>query len=96
MLIAFYSKKGDIIMCFICSLIPFTIYSVIGYFVLYASNKTESFLRKFGQILAIWIFIVAICFPICGVYMSISDKCPMDKIKLEIEIDDENHHLREH
>jgi len=64
-------------MCFIFSLIPATFWVTVGYFVLYSSTKTDGAVRKFGQILAIWIFIVALFFPICGAYTSLSGKCPI-------------------
>jgi hypothetical protein len=67
-------------MCFIFSLIPATVFIVIGYFVLFSSTKAEGAVRKCGQILAIWIFIIALFFPICGAYVSISGQCPIGKI----------------
>jgi len=67
-------------MCLLFSFIPATIWLVIGYFVLFSSKKTEGNLSKFGFILAIWIFIVATFFPICGAYMTFSDQCPMAKM----------------
>ena len=67
-------------MCFFCSLIPATIFAVIGYFVLFSSTKAEGTVQKFGKILAIWIFVIALCFPICGAYVTISGQCPMEKI----------------
>jgi hypothetical protein len=41
------------------SLIPATAFLVIGYFVLYASARTEGALKPFGRYLAIWLFILA-------------------------------------
>ena len=67
-------------MCFFCSLIPATIFAVIGYFLLFSSTKAEGTVQKFGKILAIWIFVIALCFPICGAYVTISGQCPMEKI----------------
>ena len=64
-------------MCFIFSLIPATIFTVIGYFVLFSSTKAEGAVQKFGQILAIWVLIVALFFPIMGLYVTLSDLCPM-------------------
>lgn len=64
-------------MCFIFSFIPATIFSVIGYFVLFSSSKSEGNIQKFGQILAIWVFVVALLFPICGAYATVSGLCPM-------------------
>lgn len=73
-------------MCFIFSFVPATIFLVIGYFVLFSSNKAEGTIKKFGQILAIWVFIVALFFPICGAYMTLSGQCPMEKISQKIEM----------
>ena len=67
-------------MCFFFSLIPATIFTVIGYFVLFSSTKAEGNVKKFGHILAIWIFIVAI-FPIMmGAYVTLSGLCPIDEM----------------
>jgi len=66
-------------MCFFASLIPATVWIIIGFFVLFASTKAEGGLRKFGQALAIWVFIIASFFPIAGAYMTISGMCPMEQ-----------------
>ena len=73
-------------MCFIFSFIPATIFLTIGYFVLFSSKKAEGTISKFGFILAIWIFIVASFFPICGAYMTLSDQCPMEKMMEKMEM----------
>ena len=73
-------------MCFIFSLIPATFWVVVGYFVLFSSSRAEEPIRKFGRILAIWIFIVALFFPICGAYMSLSGNCPMEKMMEKMEM----------
>ncbi len=67
-------------MCFIFSLIPATIFAVIGYFVLFSSTKAEGAVQKFGQILAIWVLIVALFFPIMGLYVTLSGLCPIDEL----------------
>jgi hypothetical protein len=64
-------------MCFIFSLIPATIFTVIGYFVLFSSTKTEGAVQKFGQVLAIWVFIVALFFPngfVCDTFGSMPNR----------------------
>ena len=66
-------------MCFFASLIPATVWIIIGFFVLFASTKAEGGLRKFGQVLAIWVFVIASFFPIAGAYMAISGMCPMEQ-----------------
>lgn len=70
-------------MCFIFSLLPATIFAVIGYFVLFSSSKAEGGIRKFGQILAIWIFIIALFLPIAGAWVTISGQCPMGQMMQE-------------
>lgn len=73
-------------MCFVFSLIPATFWVTIGYFVLFSSRKIDGAIRKFGQVLAIWIFIVALFFPLCGAYTTLSGKCPIEKIIQKIEM----------
>lgn len=41
------------------SLIPAKALVVVGYFVLYASTRTEGGLRSFGRYLAIWLLFLA-------------------------------------
>ena len=72
-------------MCFIFSLLPATIFVVIGYFVLFSSSKAEGGIRKFGQVLAIWIFIIALFPPIAGAWVTISGQCPMEQMMQEYE-----------
>lgn len=67
-------------MCFFFTLIPMTIFIVIGYFVLFSSTKTEGPVRKFGQILSIWIFVIAVFFPTMGAYVTLSGLCPFSTI----------------
>lgn len=71
-------------MCFIFSLIPATIWTVIGYFVLFSSTKAEGAVSKFGKFLAIWIFIIALLLPVMGAYVSISGLCPIGEIIQEM------------
>ena len=66
-------------MCLIFSLIPATVLLIIAYFVFYSSSKVEGATRTFGKILAIWVFVVALFFPLGGAYMTLSGKCPMGK-----------------
>ncbi len=79
-------------MCFIFSLIPATIFVVIGYFVLFSSKKAEAPINKFGFILAIWLFIIASFLPICGAYVTISDQCPINKMMqcMEMPVEEGN------
>ncbi len=66
-------------MCFFVSLIPATVWVIIGFFVLFASTKAEGALRKFGHGLAIWVFIIASLIPVAGAYMANSGMCPMEQ-----------------
>ena len=73
-------------MCFFFSLIPGTVWLVIGYFVLFVSAKADGGLQKFGQVLAIWTFVIAALFPIAGGYVTVTELCPMARIMELISI----------
>ena len=64
-------------MCVIFSLVPATVFVVAGYFVLSFARKQDGGIRTFGTVLAVWIFVIAAFFPICGIYMSATGGCPM-------------------
>jgi hypothetical protein len=55
-------------MYFFVSLIPATLVVVLGYFVLFSSTKTQGGAKAFGQILAIWVLVLAALFPLAGAY----------------------------
>jgi hypothetical protein len=67
-------------MCFFFSLIPATVFTTVGYFVLFASTKAEGTTKKFGHILAIWIFIIATFPLIMGAYVTFSGLCPFEEM----------------
>ncbi len=67
-------------MCFLISFMPATTLTVIGYFVLFSTSKIEGPTRKFGRILAIWVFIVAVLIPIGGAILTLSGNCPIDRL----------------
>lgn len=46
-------------MSFFISLIPATIFLIIGYFVLFSATRAEGGVKRFGNILAIWMFVLA-------------------------------------
>ena len=73
-------------MCFIFSLIPATFYVVIGYLVLFASSKAEGGIKKFGQILSAWIFILALLIPIGGAFITLSGICPLAEMMQNMEL----------
>jgi hypothetical protein len=57
-------------MYFFISLIPATIWAVLGYFVLFSSTKTQGAVQRFGYYLAIWIFIIAAFSMVAGAYLT--------------------------
>jgi maltodextrin utilization protein YvdJ len=59
-------------MWFFASLIPATIWVVLGYFILFSSTKSQGAVQKFGQILALWVFIIAALLPLAGAYATLS------------------------
>jgi uncharacterized membrane protein (DUF485 family) len=65
-------------MCFFFSFIPATFWLVIGYFILFSSTKTEGRVRTFGQILAVWTFVIAALLPLAGLYVTVAGLCPME------------------
>jgi hypothetical protein len=65
-------------MCFFFSLMPATVWLVIGFFVLFASTKAEGGLSKFGKVLAIWSFVIAAIFPLVGAYVTLAGLCPTE------------------
>ncbi len=67
-------------MCFFFSLIPATILVVIGYFGLFSSGKAQGGIRRFGQVLAIWVFVVALFPTVAGAYVTLSGLCPMTEM----------------
>lgn len=67
-------------MCFFFSLVPATILVVVGYFVLFSTGKAQGGTRRFGRVLAIWIFVVALLPPIAGAYVTLSGQCPFTEM----------------
>lgn len=59
-------------MYILISLIAATFLVVVGYFVLFSSTKTEGVVKTFGQILAVWIFILAAILPVTGAYATLA------------------------
>jgi hypothetical protein len=51
---------------------------VIGYFVLFSSMKVDGGIKKFGRVLAIWIFVIAAFIPVAGAYVTFADLCPIE------------------
>lgn len=67
-------------MCFFFSFVPATFWAVVGYFVLFSSRKAEGNVKTLGQVLAVWIFVLAVIIPIVGAYVTIAGLCPIDAI----------------
>jgi hypothetical protein len=66
--------------CFVISLIPATVWVMVGYFVLFTSTRADGAVRTLGRGLAIWLFIIAACIPLVGAYVTIAGLCPIDQI----------------
>lgn len=64
-------------MCLLFSFFPATFWVVIGFFVYFTSTKSEGSVRKFGQILSVWIFILALLILMFGIYVTITGQCPI-------------------
>ena len=65
-------------MCFFFSLLPATVWLVIGFFIFFAATRVEGGLRTFGRVLGTWALLIALLFPIMGAYMTFSGACPME------------------
>jgi len=65
-------------MCFYFSFLPATVWAIIGYFLLFSSTKTDGGVKRLGQGLAVWAFIIAVIFPIGGAYITLTDLCPIE------------------
>ena len=68
-------------MYFFFSLIPATLLVVLGYFVLFSSTKTQGGVRTFGQVLAAWLFVVAVVLPLAGAYATYAGLSPMGSMR---------------
>jgi hypothetical protein len=60
-------------MYFFFSLIPATLAVVLAYFILFSSNKTEGAVKRLGQILAVWVLVLAAALPMAGGYATYAD-----------------------
>lgn len=64
-------------MCFVFSLLPATVFTVLGFIVLYCATRSEGRVSTFGKILATWVFVVATLFLLTGAIVTISGNCPI-------------------
>ncbi len=63
-------------MCFVISLVPATFWVIVGYFVLFSTLKAESSgIRVFGQVLSIWLFVIAAAIVIGAGYVTVAGLC---------------------
>lgn len=67
-------------MCFFFSVLPATVWVILGYFILFSSTKAEGSLRTFGRVLAIWVFVIAAFFPLMGAFVTLADLCPIERL----------------
>lgn len=65
-------------MCFFLSLVPATIWLIIGYFVMFSASKSDGAIRIFGRFLAIWIFVITAFLPIAAGYLTLAGLCPIE------------------
>lgn len=68
-------------MLFFFSLVPATLAVVLGYFILFSSTRAEGAVKAFGQVLAIWVFILAAVLPLAGAYASFTGFSPIDAMR---------------
>jgi hypothetical protein len=73
-------------MCFFFSLIPATFWLVVAYVVLFLSSRTDGQMQKFGRLLAIWVFVIAVLFPIMGLVVTFTDLCPITEIIARMQL----------
>ncbi len=67
-------------MCLMFSFVPATFWVVVGYFVLFSSARTEGRVRTFGQVLAVWVFVLAVLIPVAAAYVTFAGLCPIDAL----------------
>jgi hypothetical protein len=67
-------------MFFFFSLIPATLVVVLGYFILFSSTKTQGGVKTFGQILAVWVLVLAAIFPLAGAYATFAGVPPIGEM----------------
>jgi hypothetical protein len=65
-------NRRGVLMFFFFSLLPATLWAIVGYFVLVSAVRTEGSLRTAGQILAVWVFGIAAFFVLAGIYASVA------------------------
>ena len=64
-------------MYFFVSLIPATIWAVLGYFLLFTSARAQGPMQVLGRVLSIWVLVIAALFPAAGAYAMFADLSPI-------------------
>ncbi len=64
-------------MCLLFSLFPATMFTILGYIVLYCSTKADGTVKIFGKVLSICVFILAAMPLIMGAYVTLAGICPL-------------------
>lgn len=66
-------------MAMLLSILPATIFAVLGYLILYCAVRSKGGMRAFGRGLAIWLFILSGLSLSAGAYVSIAGFPPMEE-----------------
>lgn len=67
-------------MCFVLSFIGATVFAVVGFFVLAFAERLDGGLKRFGRVLAVWVFLIALYIPCLAGYVTFSGNCPIEKL----------------
>jgi hypothetical protein len=67
-------------MYFFFSLIPATLAVVLGYFILFSSAKAQGGVKTFGQLLAVWVLVLAALLPLAGAYATYAGIPPIEEM----------------
>ena len=75
-----FLRKRD--MCFFFSFVPATCWAIIGYFILFSSTRADGAVKTFGQVLSVWVLVMAAMFVVGGAYVSLAGFCSMESLSL--------------
>lgn len=64
-------------MYFLFSLIPATLWVVLGYFILFSATKAQGGTKVFGLVLAAWVFVIGASFALLGAYVTSAGLHPL-------------------
>ena len=81
-------------MCFFFSLLPATLWAVLDYFILFPSTKSHGTVQLFGRVLAIWVPIIAVSFPVMGAYLTFAGLCPLETMLQAVQSGSTRHETR--